>query len=162
MSNAYQIEGDTEDVYLEVLDIDIDSEEAALRLINKTIVASAIDAEIWEDPEELEGKTLAERYAIQRMLGDGGMGAVYEAEHVLIRKRVAVKVLNPDFSRNPKDVQRFLLEARAASMIHQENVVDITDFGDRRGSAPRAKRLKLCLNSHVILGRGLVRLSGRG
>ncbi len=129
MSNAYQIKGAPEDVFLEVLDINIDSEEAALNQINKTIVASAVDAEIWKDPEELVGKTLAERYAIQSMLGDGGMGAVYAAEHVLIRKRVAVKVLSPDFSRNPRDVQRFLLEARAASMIEQENVVDITDFG---------------------------------
>ncbi|MCA9695321.1 MAG: hypothetical protein KC636_37425, partial [Myxococcales bacterium] len=114
------------DLYIDILDINIDDEDAAIHQIDKTIVASAADYATWANPEALVGQTLAERYQLARVIGDGGMGAVFEAEHVLIGKRVAVKVLSPEFSRNPRDVQRFLLEARAASMIHHEHIVDIT------------------------------------
>ena len=87
----------------------------------------------FEVPEDLIGHTLNERYKILELLGSGGMGTVYLAEHVLINKRVAVKVLSPAHSRKPDEVERFLREARAASRIRQENVVDITDFGYTSG-----------------------------
>jgi len=87
----------------------------------------------FESPEDLLGHTLNDRYKILELLGSGGMGTVYLAEHVLINKRVAVKVLSPAHSRKPDEVERFLREARAASRIRQENVVDITDFGYTSG-----------------------------
>ncbi|HEY0135330.1 MAG TPA: serine/threonine-protein kinase [Nannocystis sp.] len=87
----------------------------------------------FEAPEDLLGHTLNDRYKILEQLGSGGMGTVYLAEHVLINKRVAVKVLSPAHSRKPDEVERFLREARAASRIRQENVVDITDFGYTSG-----------------------------
>ena len=87
----------------------------------------------FEVPGDLIGHTLNERYKILELLGSGGMGTVYLAEHVLINKRVAVKVLSPAHSRKPDEVERFLREARAASRIRQENVVDITDFGYTSG-----------------------------
>jgi len=87
----------------------------------------------FEVPEDLIGHTLNERYKILELLGSGGMGTVYLAEHVVINKRVAVKVLSPAHSRKPDEVERFLREARAASRIRQENVVDITDFGYTSG-----------------------------
>jgi serine/threonine-protein kinase len=83
----------------------------------------------FEIPEDLIGHTLNDRYKILDELGSGGMGTVYLAEHVLINKRVAIKVLSPTHARSPDEVERFLREARAASRIRQENVVDITDFG---------------------------------
>jgi serine/threonine-protein kinase len=83
----------------------------------------------WEEPDSLVGSLLGERYQLVRLIGQGGMGAVYLATHVIIGKQIAVKVLSPDYSRNPADVQRFLGEARAASLIRHDHVVDIADFG---------------------------------
>jgi eukaryotic-like serine/threonine-protein kinase len=72
---------------------------------------------------------VADRYKVLRKLGEGGMGAVYLAEHVVIEKKVALKVLAPELARRPDLVARFLQEARSASRIGHENVIDISDFG---------------------------------
>ena len=82
-----------------------------------------------EGPDPLLGHTLADRYRLERAIGHGGMGTVYRAEHVVIRKPVAVKVLDAAHSERRTEVERFLNEARAASKIRHEHVVDITDFG---------------------------------
>jgi serine/threonine protein kinase len=84
-----------------------------------------------DDP--LVGRILSERYRIERKLGEGGMGSVYMAEHVVIQKRVALKVLAPELARKDELAARFLQEARAASRIGQENVIDISDFGRTDG-----------------------------
>ena len=73
---------------------------------------------------------VAERYKVIKKLGEGGMGVVYLAEHVFIEKRVALKVLSEDFARKADLVARFMQEAKAASKIGHENIVDITDFGE--------------------------------
>jgi eukaryotic-like serine/threonine-protein kinase len=75
------------------------------------------------------GLVLSDRYRIVRKLGEGGMGAVYQAEHALIEKRIALKVLFPELTRRADLVARFLQEAKAASRIGHENVIDISDFG---------------------------------
>jgi serine/threonine protein kinase len=80
-----------------------------------------------DDP--LIGLVLSDRYRIVRKLGEGGMGAVYQAEHALIEKRIALKVLFPELTRRTDLVARFLQEAKAASRIGHENVIDISDFG---------------------------------
>ncbi len=80
-------------------------------------------------PETLVGLTLSGRYLIERLIGEGGMGAVYLAEHMHIRKRVAVKVLHPEMSRLPEVVARFEREAMAAAHIEHPNVASATDFG---------------------------------
>jgi serine/threonine protein kinase len=79
--------------------------------------------------DSLIGATLAGRYEIVRRIGEGGMGAVYEARHTLIGKRVAVKVLLEKFLTKSDFVARLLQEARLASSIGHENIVDVTDFG---------------------------------
>jgi serine/threonine protein kinase len=77
----------------------------------------------------LVGKLLLDRYRIIARLGAGGMGVVYLAEHVTLKKRCAIKVLSDEFANKEDIVERFLQEARAASMIAHENVVEITDYG---------------------------------
>ncbi|MFT3765582.1 MAG: protein kinase [Minicystis sp.] len=69
------------------------------------------------------------RYSILRRLGTGGMAAVYEARHVDLHKRVALKVLHPWHALRIEVVQRFFLEARAASRLAHPNVVGISDIG---------------------------------
>jgi serine/threonine-protein kinase len=75
------------------------------------------------------GQVLAGRYLIQRKLGEGGMGAVYLATHNVLEKQVALKVLHGEFARKADLVERFMQEAKAASRIRHENVIDISDFG---------------------------------
>jgi serine/threonine protein kinase len=86
-----------------------------------------------EDDDPLIGQSLSDRYRVLRKLGEGGMGAVYEAEHTLIRKRVAVKVLHPEYSQNPDVVSRFHNEALAATGIGNEHIVEVTDMGRLAG-----------------------------
>jgi eukaryotic-like serine/threonine-protein kinase len=80
-------------------------------------------------PESLVGHVLSGRYFIERLLGEGGMGAVYQAEHTHMHKRLAVKVLHPEMSRLPEVVARFEREAMAAAHIDHPNVAAATDFG---------------------------------
>jgi len=81
-----------------------------------------------DDP--LVGIVLAGRYVVKRRIGEGGMGLVYEGLHRDIDKRVAIKVLRDDLSRRPEVVARFRQEAKSASRIGHENIVDISDFGE--------------------------------
>jgi eukaryotic-like serine/threonine-protein kinase len=80
-------------------------------------------------PESLVGTTLSGRYLIERLIGEGGMGAVYQAEHTHMRKRLAVKVLHAEMSRMSEVVARFEREAMAAAHIDHPNVAAATDFG---------------------------------
>ncbi|NJR41663.1 MAG: protein kinase [Akkermansiaceae bacterium] len=68
-------------------------------------------------------------YVIRRKLAEGGMGVVYEAVHEKISRRVALKVLRPEYCRSPEMLDRFRVEARAVNEIHHENIVNISDFG---------------------------------
>src|SRR6188768_3714156 len=77
----------------------------------------------------LAGTKLVGRYAVEREIGSGGMATVYLGRHVTIDRRVAIKVLHDEFAEQSDPVARFLQEARAASRILHENVVEITDFG---------------------------------
>jgi len=79
--------------------------------------------------DPLLSQLVAERYRVIRKLGEGGMGSVYLAEHVVIEKKFALKVLAPELARRSDLVARFLQEARSASRIGHENVIDISDFG---------------------------------
>jgi tetratricopeptide (TPR) repeat protein/tRNA A-37 threonylcarbamoyl transferase component Bud32 len=70
------------------------------------------------------------RYRIVTRVGAGAMGAVYQAEHVDLEKRVALKTLLANTARDPKAIERFRQEARAASKIGSPFICDVTDFGE--------------------------------
>jgi serine/threonine-protein kinase len=75
------------------------------------------------------GRVLEGKYDIIRVLGKGGMGVVYEARHRLINRRLAVKLLHAEFAEECNIAERFRREAKAASAIGHDHIVDITDMG---------------------------------
>ncbi|MEI9948938.1 MAG: serine/threonine-protein kinase [Pseudomonadota bacterium] len=79
--------------------------------------------------DALLGTLLAGRYRMEALIGSGGMGAVYRAEHVHMRKAVAVKVLHKEMTAFPEVVARFEREAVAAGRIEHPHVVSASDFG---------------------------------
>ena len=78
---------------------------------------------------DLLGKTLDDKYQIERELGRGGMGTVYLATHLGTERPVAIKIIAPQFMERSEFVERFRREARAAGRLRHPNVVDVTDFG---------------------------------
>ncbi len=85
-----------------------------------------------QGPEQYLGETLDDKYRLERLLGSGGMGAVYLASHLGTERYVALKLISPQFMRNREFVERFKREARAAGRLRHPNVVDVTDFGFAR------------------------------
>jgi serine/threonine protein kinase len=79
------------------------------------------------------GALIGGKYRVDRVLGEGGMGAVYAATHSLTRKRVAIKMMLARLAGDEKWVARFMREANAAGRIHHPNVVDIYDVGEDEG-----------------------------
>jgi serine/threonine protein kinase len=79
--------------------------------------------------DDLIGRVFDRKYQLTRLLGEGGMGAVYEGEHTIIHRKVAVKVLHSEFSTSQDVVNRFVREAQAASAIGHPNIVEIHDVG---------------------------------
>jgi eukaryotic-like serine/threonine-protein kinase len=98
--------------------------------VDGTATIGESNAQAAADP--LLGRTLGGRYRLERKLGEGGMGAVYEAEHTLLGKHVAVKVLLDAFTKQRDVLLRFQQEARTASTIGHENIIDIADIGEEK------------------------------
>ncbi len=73
------------------------------------------------------GRTLAERYRLVQRIGAGGMGTVYRAQHLLLRRDVALKLLSPELTRDPVMRERFLREAQATNMLRHPNIVEVFD-----------------------------------
>lgn len=82
------------------------------------------------------GQTLDNRYRILKLLGAGGMGAVYLGEHVVIGKKVAIKFLHAEFVGDTEVVKRFYREAQAAAAIHHKNIIDVADVGVSAANEP--------------------------
>lgn len=82
--------------------------------------------------EHYVGEVLDDKYRLEHLLGQGGMGAVYLATHLGTERYVALKLISPQFMRNNEFVERFKREARAAGRLRHPNVVDVTDFGFAR------------------------------
>ncbi|MFO7562949.1 MAG: serine/threonine-protein kinase [Enhygromyxa sp.] len=82
-----------------------------------------------EELDTLVGTTIAGRYRIDALLGKGGMGAVFRAHHLLLKRDVAVKVLHPELLDNEDISKRFDREAQSAARLDHPNVIPVTEFG---------------------------------
>lgn len=82
------------------------------------------------------GEVIEGRYRIIKTIGEGGMGTVYLAEHTLIKRRVAVKLLHPEFADDASVIERFMNEARAAGTLGHPNIVESTDMGFSEARVP--------------------------
>ncbi len=100
------------------------------------------------DPAALIGQTLDGRYLLAEHLATGGMGAVFRATHVHLRKNVAIKVLRPDLTASSDIAERFRREAEIASSLAHDNIVHVTDFG-------RSAEGYLFLVMELLEGEGL-------
>ena len=88
------------------------------------------------DPDALRPGTFAGSYVLKKELASGGGGTVYEAQHRLLGRRAAVKVLRRELAGSPQMVARFLREALAVNMIKHPNIVDIYEFGELPDGRP--------------------------
>jgi serine/threonine protein kinase len=93
---------------------------------------SALD-DLHPDLRALIGTVIHDRYRVDKLLGAGGMGAVFKAHHVGLRRDVAVKVLRPELGRDATTGKRFDREAHSVSRLDHPNCVRVTDFGTTTG-----------------------------
>lgn len=82
------------------------------------------------------GEVIAGKYRLDKVAGEGGMGIVYAAEHLVLKQRVAVKVLLPEAATSEAQVERFAREARAAAKLNSEFVARVLDAGSLASGAP--------------------------
>jgi serine/threonine protein kinase len=104
--------------------------------------ANAVDA------RQPIGQCVADKYALTRIIGTGSMGSVYEGVHVDLGKRLAIKLIRPEFCESAEIVGRFRREARAASAASSEHIVQIFDFG-------RDEALGFYMVSEYLIGEDL-------
>jgi serine/threonine-protein kinase len=98
------------------------------RLILVSMGASRREFDYGKTPTVVEvGQIISSKYKLLRLLGDGGMGSVYEAEHLRLGTHVAIKVLHSDLARRSGLIERFLQEARVSAQIRSPHVVHVTD-----------------------------------
>lgn len=100
------------------------------------VTSSAVSASEQAPEDPRIGLVLLDRYRIVKKLGAGGMGDVYEGVHELIGKKLAIKCLHADFSAHPEAVARFQREARAATAVGNEHIVDVSDIGELPDGSP--------------------------
>jgi serine/threonine protein kinase len=108
------------------------------------------------DADPYIGQVLDEKYRLERLLGRGGMGAVYLATHLGTERYVALKLITPQFMRNEEFVARFKREARAAGRLRHPNVVDVTDFGFAHAGAETVAYLVMEYLDGCTLGEVLM------
>ncbi len=112
------------------------------------------EAAITEDIAPLALGTRVGAYRVERVLGEGGMGRVYVAEHVHIGRRVALKMLRRDLAKNPNAVDRFFVEAQVVNRIRHPGIVEVTDLFVADGMP--------CIVMELLEGRTLALEIARG
>ncbi len=112
--------------------------------IEPTLVVAPVSS----TTQALEPGSAVGEYLVEELIGEGGFGAVYAANHPMIGKRAAVKVLSREFSSDPSLAARFINEARAVNTIRHHNIVDIFSFG-------RLKDQRLYLIMEMLEGESL-------
>jgi serine/threonine protein kinase len=104
--------------------------EIAFCQTDGTKLMDAVEVErMRADPDPLVRVLIGGRYRVIKRIGEGGMGIVYLAEHEAIEKRVAVKVLKEQYAQREDVVRRFQQEAKSASRVKHEGVLEVFDFG---------------------------------
>jgi eukaryotic-like serine/threonine-protein kinase len=106
------------------------------------------------DETTLIGSTLASRFHLLEVIGDGGMGRVYRGEEVATGRPVAVKLLHPEFVGDDQVVQRFEREARVTTELSHPNIINVIEFGEWNGH--------LYLAMELLAGKPLAELIGDG
>jgi len=114
----------------------------------------------------LSAGTLISHYQILSLLGRGGMGEVYEAVDTNLSRKVAVKILAPQFVRSDEAVQRFIQEARAASALNHPNIITVYEVGQYElpadsGVDPRDRQIRY-IAMELVEGETLRALVSRG
>jgi eukaryotic-like serine/threonine-protein kinase len=94
------------------------------------------DSRLRTESDDLIGLVLGGAYRLVGCIGEGGMGAVYEAHHLRMQKRVAVKLLHRWKARHPEALERFHREAMIASRLGHPHLVNVIDFGASTGGDP--------------------------
>jgi serine/threonine protein kinase len=89
-----------------------------------------------ERPAGLVGAVLGGAYEVIRPIGEGGMGAVYEATHLRLKKRVAIKVMARELASNDEALARFRREAEVTSRLGHPHLVNVMDFGTTDSGEP--------------------------
>jgi serine/threonine-protein kinase len=103
---------------------------------------------------DLNGQVIADKYRIRSVLGQGGMGTVFEAERLTLGGAVAIKVLHPDRARDAKAVRRFHKEARTAAAMGHPNICEVHDLGALEDGSPYLVMERLVGETlHVRLAR---------
>ncbi|MFY9223130.1 MAG: protein kinase [Blastocatellia bacterium] len=103
------------------------SDQAICPIDATTLVDSSGKTAQVADP--MIGRMIADKYRVEKLLGRGGMGAVYEGQHLLLDRRVAIKVLQQNMANDEQAASRFIREAKASARIEHPNAVTIYDFG---------------------------------
>ena len=83
-----------------------------------------------EKTDEFLGRVIAAKYRVVALIGEGGMGRVYRAQHVHADRQVAIKVLPRELSESPVLRERFVREAQAANMVKHDNIVEVLELGE--------------------------------
>jgi serine/threonine protein kinase len=81
------------------------------------------------DAPDLEGRIIEDKYRVQRLIGSGGMGTVWEGVHTTLGTRVAIKFIRPQFASQPEARARFEIEARAAAKLRTKHACLVYDYG---------------------------------
>jgi len=100
-----------------------------LEAIKDSVLGDVGPQEGEAETTDLSGRTFHGRYRLEHLLGSGGMGNVYVGRHLNLDMPIAVKIMHPHVAAVPEFARRFRREARAASLLHHRNVVQVLDFG---------------------------------
>jgi DNA-binding NarL/FixJ family response regulator/tRNA A-37 threonylcarbamoyl transferase component Bud32 len=97
--------------------------------VNVPVVESAEQWLTASDPTQESRRLFADKYAIESVLGTGGMGTVYKAEHIYMKRQVALKVLHPSLLSDKKAIREFQQEGMSIACLNHEGIIGIYDFG---------------------------------